>query len=129
MALSEGTRPVSMVVLGMIVAPAFVPILLPWLPGRAFSAKGLTVGVVTLAILFLVDALPVASLGDKLDTAGWALMVPAAVSFVGMNFTGASTFTSLSGVKKEMRYSVPIQIAAAVTGLLLWAGAKFHAGT
>ena len=124
-ALSEGTRAVSMVVLGMVVSPAFVPILLPWLPGRAFSVKGFSVAVVTLVILFLAGALPVGALDDKLDTAGWALMVPAAVSFVGMNFTGASTFTSLSGVKKEMRYSVPIQIAAAVTGLLLWAGAKF----
>jgi acetyl-CoA decarbonylase/synthase complex subunit gamma len=39
-----------------------------------------------------------------------------------MNFTGASTYTSLSGVKKEMRVAVPLQIVGALTGVILWAG-------
>jgi len=30
--------------------------------------------------------------------------------FLAMNFTGASTFTSLSGVRKEMRYALLLQI-------------------
>jgi len=37
-----------------------------------------------------------------------------------MNFTGASTYTSLSGVKKEMRWSLPLQIGSGVIGLVLW---------
>jgi acetyl-CoA decarbonylase/synthase complex subunit gamma len=36
-----------------------------------------------------------------------------------MNFTGSSTYTSLSGVKKEMKLSVPIQIGFAVVGIIL----------
>ena len=36
-----------------------------------------------------------------------------------MNFTGASTFTSLAGVKKEMRIAVPIQIAFGVIAAIL----------
>ena len=35
-----------------------------------------------------------------------------------MNFTGSSTFTSLSGVRREMRIAVPLQIAGAVVGLI-----------
>jgi hypothetical protein len=31
----------------------------------------------------------------------------------------------LSGVKKEMRFAVPLQISAAVIGLGLWIGYRF----
>jgi hypothetical protein len=40
-------------------------------------------------------------------------------SFLAMNFTGASTFTSLAGVKKEMRIAVPMQIASGVIAMIL----------
>jgi hypothetical protein len=33
-----------------------------------------------------------------------------------MNFTGCSTFTSLSGVQKEMRIAVPVIILLTVSG-------------
>jgi len=42
-----------------------------------------------------------------------------------MNFTGASTYTSLSGVKKEMRWAVPLEIVGGVAGLTLWVGSRF----
>jgi acetyl-CoA decarbonylase/synthase complex subunit gamma len=44
-----------------------------------------------------------------------------------MNFTGASTYTSLSGVKKEMRWALPLEIAAGMIGLGLWFGSHFIA--
>jgi acetyl-CoA decarbonylase/synthase complex subunit gamma len=44
-----------------------------------------------------------------------------------MNFTGASTYTSLSGVKKEMRIAVPLQIASVVIGVALWLGSRLAA--
>jgi len=37
-----------------------------------------------------------------------------------MNFTGASTYTSLSGVKKEMRFALPLEITAGILGLMVW---------
>jgi acetyl-CoA decarbonylase/synthase complex subunit gamma len=40
-----------------------------------------------------------------------------------MNFTGGSTYTSLSGVKKEMRWALPLQIAAIAVGIVTWIGA------
>jgi hypothetical protein len=36
-----------------------------------------------------------------------------------MNFTGATPVTSFSGVRKEMRISVPLEIASAALALLL----------
>ena len=50
---------------------------------------------------------------------GAMLWLGAGVSFLLMNFTGCSTFTSLSGVKREMK-AIPAQIAAGTLGLVLW---------
>jgi len=44
---------------------------------------------------------------------------------LGMNFTGASTYTSLSGVKKEIRWALPLEIGAGVIGLSIWIGSHF----
>jgi hypothetical protein len=49
----------------------------------------------------------------------WFLIISGISSFMAMNFTGASTYTSLSGVKKEMKIAVPVQISFAVIGLVL----------
>jgi acetyl-CoA decarbonylase/synthase complex subunit gamma len=104
---------------------ALVPALLPWLPGRAFSAKGLVVGsIVALALVGGVLGRP-ATAAQWLDAAAWLVIVPALHSFAAMNFTGASTFTSLSGVKKEMRYAVPLQVGAFGAGTLAWLTACF----
>jgi acetyl-CoA decarbonylase/synthase complex subunit gamma len=48
------------------------------------------------------------------------LIIPAVSAYLAMNFTGCSTFTSLSGVKKEMRFAVPMQIAALALGTASW---------
>jgi acetyl-CoA decarbonylase/synthase complex subunit gamma len=60
-----------------------------------------------------------------METAAWVLLMPAVGAFMAMNFTGATTYTSLSGVKKEMHFAVPAQIAAAVLGFMLWLAARF----
>jgi acetyl-CoA decarbonylase/synthase complex subunit gamma len=99
-------------------------VLLPWLPGRAFSVKGAVLGVVMIGALIVAGG----ATGSWLQLAAWVLIVPAIVSFVVMNFTGASTYTSLSGVKREMRFAVPAQIAGAVAGFGLWLTGLFIGG-
>jgi hypothetical protein len=42
-----------------------------------------------------------------------------------MNFTGTSTFTSLSGVQKEMKTAIPAQITISALGVILWIVSKF----
>ncbi len=64
----------------------------------------------------------------KSSDVAWALLVPALASFVVMNFTGASTYTSLSGVLREMRFAMPAQIATAVIGVGLWLTGLFLQG-
>ncbi|MDD4869539.1 MAG: mercury methylation corrinoid protein HgcA, partial [Kiritimatiellae bacterium] len=94
---------------GSILGPA----LLPWLPGTAFSIKGLCVGLALWSIL-----VPVLDLSSDV----WAALplILSITSFMAMNFTGCTTYTSQSGVKREMRYAIPAQILLLVVGMFLW---------
>ncbi len=96
------------------------PVLLPWLPGRSFSFKGMVAGLILAGIVILAGLS-----GGRIETAGWIFVFASVGSFGTMNFTGASTYTSLSGVKKEMRVAVPLQVVAIVVGLGLWIAARF----
>jgi acetyl-CoA decarbonylase/synthase complex subunit gamma len=112
---TTGVASAALVLASFVTAQVLGPALLPWLPGRAFALKG--------ALLGLALAAGLAAGGvfrSWLDTAAWIVLAPAITSFLVMNFTGASTFTSLSGVLREMRLAVPAQIAGGAVGLLLW---------
>jgi hypothetical protein len=55
----------------------------------------------------------------------WFVIIPVISSFMAMNFTGSSTYTSLSGVKKEMKIAIPLQIIFSALGVLLLVISKF----
>ncbi len=102
--------------LAAVVAGAFVvPVLLPWIPGRTFALKGALVGALAVAAVALAfaDAVP------KLALAGLSTVAVAIASYVAMNFTGASTFTSPSGVEWEMRRVIPWQLAGLFSGVVV----------
>jgi acetyl-CoA decarbonylase/synthase complex subunit gamma len=92
------------------------PLLLPYIPGRAFSLKGALVGAICAGLYIVLVSPPPA------HTVFIACAIIAVSSFLAMNFTGATTFTSLSGVRKEMRYALPLQAAVvfiAIAGRIL----------
>ena len=120
-----GIREVCLLLIAFVASGALVPILLPWLPGRALSWKGTTVGLILAILLVVLGFIPSAQLTGRLETGAWVLLMSAIGAFMAMNFTGATTYTSLSGVKKEMRVALPLQIVAAVLGLGLWVTARF----
>jgi hypothetical protein len=108
------------ILMGAVVAP----VLLPWIPGRAFSWKGWLMGFLwTLAVLRLHGGL--AQTGTIWNMSALLFLLPAISAFLTMNFTGASTYTSLSGVKKEMRFAVPVIIVLAVAGIGSWLIGRF----
>ena len=93
------------------------PALLPFIPGRAFAFKGWLVGAaVTAAVVWALGWLnpPFLLLG-----AGYLLALPAHSAYLALNFTGASTYTSPSGVLKEMKIALPLIIPALLAGLVL----------
>jgi len=104
----------------VVIGSSLVPVLLPWIPGRPFSLKGALAGLAW--ALFLIAA---GRLGF-LPAVGWKLSViyllflPAISAFLAMGFTGSSTFTSLSGVVKEMKTAVPLMAASVVLGAIFF---------
>lgn len=97
---------------------ALVPALLPWLPGRSFAVKSAAAGLLVTALIALTHDQTPAQLAAR------ALIYGAAASFVGLDFTGASTYTSLSGVKKEMRLAMPAHALAFAAGLAILAAGR-----
>ena len=122
---SLGSAAAALTLLAFLCGAVLGPLLLPWLPGRAFALKGAALGGVVALALAVLGWPSAAFHASWLATAAWALLIPALTSFVVMNFTGSSTYTSLSGVLREMRVAVPLQIAAALVGLGLWATALY----
>lgn len=105
--------------LGIMAGAFCAPLLLPWLPGRSFSMKGLLPGIAGALVFFVMQAKEGPRNG-RVELYAWLLLIPVLSTYLAMNFTGSSTFTSLSGVKKEMRWAVPLQIGGAACGLALW---------
>jgi hypothetical protein len=60
-----------------------------------------------------------------LETAALLLITVATSSYLAMNFTGATPYTSPSGVEKEMRRAIPLQAGALVVALVAWVSAGF----
>lgn len=97
------------------------PILLPIIPFKAFSQKGLVTGWLVAFLLLYANMLGT----SILEIISWFLIIGGISSFLAMNFTGSSTYTSLSGVKKEMKFSLPLQIGGAVLGMIGWIVSRF----
>ncbi len=118
-ALIHGLPPVLAVLLAIIAGSILTPLLLPWLPGRAFSIKGAITGLALFIIFFAGEGLLTMKY-SQIEQASWLLLTLAISSWLGMAFTGASTFTSLNGVKKEMLRAMPLQFLSLVAGVLFW---------
>jgi hypothetical protein len=97
--------------LAMILSGSFlIPLFLPWIPFRSFALKGWLLGAV-LTGGFLALRWGALS-GNVFLIVLAAVFFPVASSFLGLMFTGTTTFTGLSGVQKELRYALPLYIAA-----------------
>ena len=107
-------------ILGAVLIGAVVaPILLPWIPGRAFSFKGALLGLLWAVGFLLINGFPGTPVFGWLKASAYFLLLPTLSGFLTMNFTGSSTYTSLSGVDRELRIAVPIMIFAAGGAALL----------
>ena len=96
--------------------------LLPYIPSHDLSTKGFILGSLV-AIPFAVSfaATPGFSSWANALAAGTAfLIIPAVTAYFALNFTGCTTFTSRTGVKKEIFRYVPVM--AVMAGLGITAG-------
>jgi acetyl-CoA decarbonylase/synthase complex subunit gamma len=125
--LNYGLFSVLAFLAAILAGAVLTPLFLPWLPGRAFSIKGLILGCFIVAILLIFRWSGWITLGGRLGMLAWLFLIPTISAFLAMNFTGSSTYTSLSGVKKEMRLALPLEISAGILGFILWLGSNFIA--
>lgn len=123
--IDQGPVNVFLLLLAWITGVLLSPVFLPWLPGRSFSFKGAFMGLAVLTACFLFNSPGRDLFLNRIELSAWFLLLPSISSVLMLNFTGCSTYTSLSGVRIEMRYAIPLQIALGGIGFLLWTVAKF----
>lgn len=118
-AWARGMSVLAATLAGVLAGTVGVPLLLPWLAGKAFSIKGAVLG------LPVGVAVAVMSGVSLMGGAGLALWVTALSSYLGMNFTGSTPYTSPSGVEFEMRRAIPFQAVAVLSAVVLWIVSAF----
>jgi hypothetical protein len=117
-----GAYPAIAVATAILAGTALFPIALPWLPTKDFSSKGFLLGgVLSLplaAVAFLSAPASVMWLRVAAGLAYVLLMAPV-TAYLALNFTGASTFTSRTGVKKEIFRYIPAMAVSMIIGTVL----------
>ncbi|MGZ4199612.1 MAG: mercury methylation corrinoid protein HgcA [Thermoleophilia bacterium] len=114
--LRRGLPVVGAAGLAVLAGGGLTPALLPWLPGRAFSLKGATVGAAAAWVATVAFRRSLSPAAKLALLAG----VPAAASYAAMNFTGSTPITSPSGVEAEMRRSMPLQAGGGALAVGAW---------
>jgi len=103
----------------ILVGGVLVPLLLPWLPSKAFSVKGAIAGALWAAASFALFP------AGAVAAAGTALLILAITSYIALNFTGTTPFTNHAGALLEVRRALPPILIAAGAGTILRIAAAF----
>ena len=100
------------------------PLLLPFLPTKHFASKGIILGAAAGFAVWLARFLSggwsfgVEAFGYLIT---YALLVSPWVGYISLNFTGASTYTSKTGVRREIFRFVPVMALMFICGLVMLA--------
>jgi hypothetical protein len=121
-AWERGLLSVSALVTGIFSGGFVTPVLLPYIPFREFAAKGIITGSV-FAILLMVAISP--AINGMAGVGALFLFSMVISSYLAMNFTGTTPFTSPSGVEKEMKRFIPVQVVALAVSTGLWICSAF----
>ena len=121
LAIQRGLAVLGGTMAGIAAGTIATPLLLPWLPGRQFWLKGLVPGLLAACLPWGVSSLEL-GLMERLALSIW---IAAVSSYLAMNFTGSTPYTSPSGVEYEMRRGLPVQITGCCCALALWLASPF----
>ena len=106
----------------VLAGTVLFPILLPWIPTHNFSTKGFILGEL-IALPFAISVFFKSPALAWWLRSAWALMyallLPPISAYLTLNFTGSTTFTSRSGVTREISRYVPGMAWMFGAGLLL----------
>jgi hypothetical protein len=107
-------------VLGLlsVFSGAFLtPVLLPFVPFRSFAIKGWLMGLAS--VFFVTQWSGFFNMQNLLLLAIAFILFPALSSYIALQFTGSTTFTGMSGVKRELKISIPLYFGALGLSLVL----------
>mgnify|MGYP001121990158 CR=1 FL=1 len=117
-----GLRGSAAIVAAVLAGAALFPILLPWLPTREFSTKGFILGA---AVALPFAASVVVGASDRVwwlragGALAYLLALAPVTAYLALNFTGSTTFTSRTGVRREIFTYVPVMAWTFGAGILL----------
>lgn len=118
----SGVSAALAVILAILAGVIAFPILLPWIPTPNFSTKGFILGGLV-ALFFCIRLLLHQSDSSWLIKAAWSLVyfltLMPVTSFVALNFTGSTPFTSRTGVRREIFTYIPVMVRMLLAGLVL----------
>lgn len=121
-AWTYGGRLVMLGGLAVLSGALITPALLPYIPSRSFAVKGFLTGLATtIPALWLTGWVEIL---HPMLTFFSMIFFPLASSYIALQFTGSSTYTGISGVKKELRYGVPVYITGAIISIVAIAAYK-----
>lgn len=113
-----GGAPFLLAGLLSVFSGAFItPLLLPFIPVRSFAFKGWIIGITAVAIFTWYTR--IFEFGSAIPLILVFLLFPLLSSYIALQFTGATTFTGISGVKKELRIGLPIYLSGLCVSLVL----------
>ncbi len=110
----SGGLPLLMLGLTSIFSGAFItPVLLPFIPFRSFAVKGWIAGMIFTSAIMKTMSL------DVLPAVSSYIFFPLASSYIALQFTGSTTFTGMSGVRKELKIALPVYLIFTVVSVIL----------
>jgi hypothetical protein len=113
----------SLAVVAVVIASEVLfPILLPFIPTNQFSSKGFLLGLVVAIPFSLISFLGHPGAAWWLRVTGaltYLLAMPPAVAFLALLFTGSTTFTSRTGVRREIFTYTPVMAWTFGAGIIL----------
>jgi hypothetical protein len=128
--LLGGWLPALLAIMAAFGGIVLFPLLLPYLPTKDFSSKGMILGLL-LALPFvsylLLNVEPLWA--AIIWSVAYASALSAAIAYIALNFTGATPLTSRTGVRNEIFRYIPAMVAMFFGGigaaLLLASGQYF----
>ena len=116
-ALEGGLPFLAMGVVAVMAGAFLTPVLLPFVPFRSFALKGWIVGFIS--VYLAVHYFRWVEINDVILLAMTYIFFPLMASYIALQFTGSTTYTGMSGVKKELRYGLPVYITGAAVSIIL----------
>jgi CO dehydrogenase/acetyl-CoA synthase delta subunit len=108
-------------VTAVLAGTVFFPALLPYLPTKDYSTKGLLLGFV-LSLPFVAYQLANGPSGEWQTYAAaltYPLVMAPVAAYLALNFTGATPYPSRTGVRKEIFTYIPVMAVLLVPGVAL----------